>query len=172
MPNSPQLSNPLGAYGYTPTTGDSQGIVRARNAHTSTLEVGDTVSLITTNTAAGVYVPNVSTSATANDQLIYGVIGEATGGSPDNPGLVGSTGSTFATLAEVPVVVEGVARICIGGNTVGVGAPLVQSATAKVAQANTLTTASTLVGSVIGYALEANTQTDANSTIRAYIHKA
>lgn len=167
----PIAPNALGAYGQN-GIGLGPDVVEAINNTTSTMKVGDVVVIqggITSTTA--VYAPNVSTSTTANDQLVVGVVSEKYGSSPDLIGTLGSSGNTYAAGTVVPIVVNGVARIRIGGNTVTAGAPLVQSGTASVAQANTLTTASTLVGSVIGFALEANSNSDSNSTIRAYISK-
>jgi hypothetical protein len=170
MPN-PVAQNPLGAYNQN-GIGLGPDIVEAVNNTTSTMKVGDVVVIqggITSTTA--VYTPNVTTSTTANDTLVIGVVAEKYGSSPDLIGTLGSSGNTYPAGGIVPVVIDGVARVRIGGNTVTAGAPLVQSGTASIAQANTLTTASTLAGSIIGFALEANTNSDSNSTIRAYIHK-
>lgn len=173
------IRNPLGSFGLSADFSDST-VQSYQNAPTGAVRaVGDVVILVVPVNATTYWAPIVTTTTTANDKSVIGVIGEKpaeTG--PDQPGgfasagTASTSGATFAAGAEVFVIVEGPARINIGANVVAALDVLTTFTTAGQAATNALAPAANAgIGSFIGIAYEASTAKDANNTIRAYIKK-
>jgi hypothetical protein len=158
MPLQQAISNPGGAFGL-PLSGTNLAGSAVMSNDVVAIEM---LNNTTTNRTYGdVVVTDVTgllatTTTSAGDVTVAGVVGQYGVGNP------GSTGATFATLTPMPVVIKGVARVNIGAGTVATGALLVASATAGVATVS----ATPATGSTIGVALESSTVKDTNNTIR------
>jgi hypothetical protein len=157
------IPNPAGSLGALVATSGTQRVVDMVNNSGATRTYGDVVVVDATGTLA-------TTTTTANDKKVIGVVGQT------GQGSVGATqgdGSTFAANAVMPVIVEGIARINIGANTVAVNDLLTTTTTAAVAGTNAgAPAANAVIGSICAVALEANGAKDTNNTIRAYVMKA
>lgn len=175
-----QIGNPNGSYGLTADP-QEQVVVDMVNNSGGTLVEGD---LVVCTDVAGI---NVTTTTSASDTSVIGVVGT---GAPGTSGLVSGGGagaigsglaaasstSTFAAGATMPVVVFGPARVNIAANTVAAKAVLASSAAAKVAAvpatAGSVGALQALVGSFIAVAQESQAAKDANNTIRCIIMRA
>lgn len=161
---TPQIANQQGLWGETASP-DGQLIAMYVNNSGGVLTVGD---VVIASDVAGILC---TTTTTASSPHVVGVVSEPYGGA------LGAAGSalTYASGANVPVLIKGPGRINIGANTVAAGANLATSATVKVAAtpANAASVAAlqALVGTFIGIAREADSAKDAGNTIRAYINK-
>jgi hypothetical protein len=173
MPFDKQISNPAGAYGLTADPA-GQIIIEVVNNSGGTLVEGDVVVCVDVN---GVLV---TTTTSGNDTSVVGVVGAGAQTAPalgaaGGPGAIGSSlaaasnTGTYAIGANMPVVVEGPARVNIGANTVAAKAVLTSFTSAK--QAQTVAAAVGQIGAVIGMALESQAAKDANNTIRAWIKR-
>jgi|SRR5215471_2806326 len=171
MPADKQISNPGGAYGLTADPA-GQVVVDCVNGSGGTLVEGDVVVCTDVN---GV---SVTTTTSANDTSVVGVVGSGAQTAPalgvtGGAGAIGSflaaasNTATFASGATMPVVVAGPARVNIGANTVAAKAVLTTFTSAK--QAQTVAAAVGQIGAVIGQALESQAAKDANNTIRCWI---
>jgi len=176
-----QISNPGGLYGLAADFNDGE-VMTMINGSGGTVKVGDLVIIRVASAApAAAYgTPVFTTSTTANDQKVIGVVAGQAYQAPDSGGsslspTFGIDPTVYAANAEVPIQWRGVARVNIAANTVAAGDPLVQSGVVKVAQTNTATitgaaTNNTFWGSVFAIALEANTAKETtNNTIRALL---
>jgi hypothetical protein len=157
-----QIANPAGVFGLTASSGLQMTVSMVNNSG-GTRTYGDVVVV----DANGV---NATTTTTANDKTVIGVVGQR------SAGVVGATlgdGATYAAGAIMPVVISGPARVNIAANTVAANDLLTTSTAAGVAATNAgAPAANAVVGSILGVALEASGAKDANNTIRAYIMKA
>lgn len=157
-----QIPNPAGSLGSFAATSGSQLVQDVVNNSGATRTYGDVVVI----DANGV---NATTTTSANDKTVIGVVGQT------GQGTVGATtgdGSTYAAGRVMPVITRGIARINIGANTVASGDVLTSSTSAGVAATNAgAPAANAVVGSLIAIALEASGAKDANNTIRAWIQK-
>jgi hypothetical protein len=171
MPADKQIANPGGAYGLTADPA-SQIVCDCVNGSGGTLVEGDVVIITDVNGLS------VTTTTTGNDTAVCGVVGPGATAPPalglgGGPGAIGapltaaSSTSTYASLAVLPVIVFGPARVNIGANTVAAKAVLTTFTTAK--QAQTVAAAVGQIGAVIGQALESQAAKDANNTIRCWI---
>lgn len=166
MPTGKTISNPAGLWGET---ADADPIFKmVVNNSGGTLLPGDVVCFTTDTT--GVLV---TTSAVASDRTVLGVV--AAQDDPSDSLRTAAATDTYAAGAQMPVVIEGPARINIAANVVAAGDALATSGVAKVAAtpgaAGTVAALQALIGSFIAIALEASGTKDANNTIRAYIKK-
>lgn len=143
-----------GAPHFTP---QGARVVWCNNNSAGTLFAGDVVIL----QANGI---DVTTTTTANDRSVYGVVAPSNSTSLR---LGDTTYDTYAVGALVPVVVSGPARINIAANTIVAKDELTCSGTAKVAFTNNTTTTNS--GAVVAVALEADSAKDANNTIRCLV---
>lgn len=161
---TPAIANQQGLWGENASP-DGQLIAMYVNNSGGTLTVGDVV--IATD-VAGILA---TTTTTASSPHVVGVVSEPYGGALG----AAASGFTYASGANVPVVVKGPARINIGGNTVAAGGNLATSTVAKVAAtpgaAASVAALQALVGTFIAIAREADGAKDAGNTIRAYINK-
>lgn len=155
MPTA-QLGNPAGTSGGTAVS-DDYVVAHYVNASGASLAVGDVVI------ASGTAGTDCTTTTTAKNKKVLGVVAEPSGGPPGSA----TSGQTYAASAVVPVLVKGTGRINIGANTIADAAILGTSTTAKVAD----TAGTPLPGDVIAVALETQAAKDANNTIRAIIGK-
>lgn len=157
-----QIPNPAGSLGSFAATSGSQLVQDVVNNSGATRTYGDVVVI----DANGV---NATTTTTANDKTVIGVVGQT------GQGTVGATtgdGSTYIAGRVMPVITRGIARINIGANTVASGDVLTTTTTAGQAGTNAgAPAANAVVGSLIAIALEASGAKDANNTIRAWIQK-
>lgn len=174
MPFDKQISNPNGAFGLTADPANQQ-VVEMINNSGGTLVEGDVVVCTDVNGL------QVTTTTTANDPTVIGVVGPGAQtapalGSAGGPGAIGSSlaaasnTATYANLANLPVVVFGAARINIGGNTVAAAKPIATHTSAKQAQQPTL--AASNIGTIICVSGESQAAKDANNTIRGIIIRA
>lgn len=156
------IANPAGVWGMT---ADPEPVtVEMVNNSGGTLIAGDVV-------ITGVNGVLATTTTTASDKHVCGVVGEHGGG----PVGAAVDPTTYAAGAPMPVIVLGPARINIGAQTVADGDNLATTTTAKVAgkaaDAANVGALQALVGSFIAVAMEASTAKDASNTIRAWISK-
>lgn len=161
------IANPGAQFGQKGST-SSKIVEYYINGSAVTLTTGDVVIFDTTSlssTIVGQAGLGVTTTTTASDRLVAGVV--------DGDEQNSIVANTYAVGTMVPVVVKGVARINIAGNTVATTDVLATSTAAKVATAPTAATATTngSIGMYIGVPLQANTAKDTNNCILAYINK-
>lgn len=163
MRGSP-IQNVAGAFGSAQVT-DTQVIAEYINNSGGALKAGDVV----VGDAAGI---NASTTTTANDPLVVGVVLPSEGGMR----TVGST-ETYAAGALMPVCIGGMARVNIAANTVtagtggagGLAASGVAKVAAQPAAAASVAALQTLLEAVFAIPFEASAAKDANNTIRCLI---
>lgn len=148
------IPNRGGVYGQAATP--EQEIKFYINGSAGTLKAGDVV------VHQGVAGTHITTTTTASDNLVAGVVAEPEAGGA--PGAA-ATAQTHAVGAIVPVVVAGIARVQIAAEVVIAGDFLVSTTAAKVAGAD----ATPVAGQGLGIALEATAAADALTTIRAMI---
>jgi hypothetical protein len=171
MPFDKQISNPAGAYGLTADP-SGQIVIEMINNSGGTLVEGDVVICTDVNGL------NATTTTSANDTAVIGVVGPGAQsapalGSAGGPGAIGSAlaaasnTNTYAAGANMPVVTAGPARVNIGANTVAAKGVLTTFTSAK--QAQVVAAAVAQIGAVIGDALESQAAKDANNTIRCWI---
>lgn len=156
------ITNPGGLWG---ATGDTDPEVKwYLNNSGGTLHAGDLVVVAADTTGT-----KATTTTTASDVTVLGVV------APADPSSLDVDATAYASGATMPVIVKGPARIQIGANTVAAGGQLASTTTAKQAgtpgAAATVGALQALLGSFIGVALEAQTAKDANNCIRAYIQR-
>ena len=114
---------------------------------------------------------NATTSTTAHDNTIIGVVSEF---GCITVSIAGTPTPAVPIGGSIIVQHRGIARVNIGANAVAANATLEQSATAGQAQVITAATTVTVnvqgtlgaVGSILGTALEANAAKDTFNTIR------
>ena len=168
------ISNPQGLYGQAADFG-GQLVIHVNNGAAAARKVGDLVILAAP--ASAFWTPSVATTTTAAVMNVLGVVGEPNEGfidqgyigtAPTYATTTGSSGTSYAVGAEMPVIIFGPARINIGSNTVASLDHLFSFTTAGQAQSETTATLAH-TGSYIGIALEAQTAIDANNTIRCLI---
>jgi hypothetical protein len=153
------ISNPLNAFGQpTPQIQGSNPMQNEKNtialvnAATTDLQYGDVVVVDVTGTLG-------NTTTTSGDLTVIGVVAQ-------DPFLMSTTRDVVSTsVATMNVVVQGVARVFIGTNTVTTGQPLIASSTARQAFAS----ATPAAGTAFAVSLESSTSKDSASTIRCLI---
>lgn len=156
---SKQVPNANQVFGQVPGattpfgTGSEQVLLEVVNNSGGTLKQGDVVIWA----AADVVGNKVTTTVTANDPRVAGVISRTGDSSVD--------GVTIPAGGTCWLCTGGVARVNIGAQAVAALGILGSFTTAKQAD----DTAAAVVGAVIGVALEAQTAVDVNGCIRAKI---
>ena len=150
------INNPGGVWGETASSAavDASDFI---NNSGGTLSTGDVV--------CSVDGMNVTTTTTANDKTVVGVVGAS------GVGQTATNLQTFAAGATVPVITRGPARINVGANTPAANDILTTTTTAKVAGTNAgAPAANAVVQSLIAVCLSATK--DANNAVLAWINKA